>query len=47
MSPNLREILTGSEMEEDPTLILPDVTKNEMSFLLGLLYSGSINMYKT
>ena len=45
----MKELLQeGDNFSNDdiPTIFLPDTTKEEMSFLLSILYSGSLNIYK-
>ena len=45
-SPMLKCILLGLGCDEDPYIIVPDVTVTQMASLLSLLYSGETNLYQ-
>ena len=42
----LKCILLGLEYDEDPCLVVPDVTVTQMASLLSLMYSGETNLYQ-
>ena len=49
ISPFFKYILeeeNGAGSDESPSIHLPDVKKEDMVFLLSMLYNGSLNMYK-
>ena len=49
ISPFVKEILENGDpfgSDDIPTIFLPDIQKEEMMFLLSILYNGSLNMYK-
>jgi hypothetical protein len=49
VSPFLKNVLTENpETEEDQLMmiIVPDIKKSEIEYLLALLYSGQSNLYK-
>ena len=45
MSPFMEKLLFD-HMDQDPVLLLPDVTIDDFKGLLTLLYTGSSNVYK-
>ena len=45
-SPMLKSILSGLDCDEDPSLIVPDVTVTQVASLLSLIYSGEANLYR-
>ena len=44
-SPMLRHVLSNSG-DDDPCLVLPDVTVTQMASLLSLVYHGEANLYQ-
>ena len=42
----LKSILLGLECDDDPCLVVPDVTVTQMASLLSLMYSGETNLYQ-
>ena len=49
ISPFVKEILeeqNKTNSDEAPSILLPDIKKEDMIFLLSILYNGSLNMYK-
>ena len=49
ISPFVKEILEEKDetnSDEAPSILLPDIKKEDMIFLLSILYNGSLNMYK-
>ena len=45
-SPMLKSILSALDCDEDPSLIVPDVTVTQVASLLSLIYSGEANLYQ-
>ena len=45
-SPMLRRVLSDSADDDDPCLVLPDVTVTQMASLLSLVYRGQANLYQ-
>ena len=49
ISPFMKKVLSEADQsgnDEIPTILLPDVKKEEITRLLCILYSGCLNLYK-
>ena len=49
ISPFMKQVLSEADQsgnDDTPTILLPDVKKEEITRLLCILYSGCLNLYK-